>query len=155
MIGGLSDAVSRKRPTGYRKPGDRETGRPESQETRKPDMTTEDAMSPEHGGEGRSLGQLFASATAEVSALVHDEIALAKAELREDARRAAIGSGALVGALALAVFAVPMVSMAIAYGIQWLGLPLGWAFLIVGVAYLVLAVLLAVVARGRFRKVKK
>jgi hypothetical protein len=35
-------------------------------------------------GTERTLGQLVASATAEMSALVHDEIALAKAELRQD-----------------------------------------------------------------------
>jgi len=112
-------------------------------------------MSPDHNGDGRSLGQLFASATAELSALVHDEIALAKAELRADAKRAAIGSGAIVGALALAVFAVPMLSMAAAYGIRALGITLGWSFLIVGGAYVVLAVLLTVIAMGRFKKVKK
>ena len=60
-------------------------------------------MSPAPNGDERSLGQLFASATAEISALVHDEIALAKAEIRQDAKRAAFGSGALVGALAVAV----------------------------------------------------
>lgn len=112
-------------------------------------------MSPDHNGDGRSLGQLVASATAELSALVHDEIALAKAELREDAKRAAIGSGAIVGAMALAVFAVPMLSMAAAYGIQALGLTLGWSFLIVGGAYVLIAVLLTLIAVGRFKKVKK
>src|SRR4051812_20838922 len=85
-------------------------------------------MSPDHNGDGRSLGQLFASATAEMSALVHDEIALAKAELRQDAKRAAIGSGALVVALTLAVFAVPMFSFACAYGIHALGITMGWSY---------------------------
>lgn len=112
-------------------------------------------MSPDHNGDTRSLGQLFASATAEVSALVHDEIALAKAELRQDAVRAAIGSGALIGALALAVFAVPMGSMAAAYGIHALGITLGWSFFIVCGGYVLLAVLLGLLAYSRFRKVKK
>ncbi len=38
-------------------------------------------------GAERSIGQLFATATAEMSALVHDEIALAKAQLRQDVKR--------------------------------------------------------------------
>lgn len=46
-------------------------------------------------GADRSLGQLVASATAEMSALVHDEIALAKAELRQDVKRGAIGGIAI------------------------------------------------------------
>lgn len=112
-------------------------------------------MSPDHNGDGRSLGQLFASATAEMSALVHDEIALAKAELRQDAKRAAIGSGALVAALALAVFAVPMFSFASAYGIHALGVTLGWSFAIVCGAYVVLALLVGLVGVTRFKKVKK
>lgn len=112
-------------------------------------------MSAVSNGDERSLGQLFASASAEVSALVHDEIALFKAEIRQDAKRAAMGSGAVVAALALALFAVPMGSMAAAYGIHALGITLGWSFLIVCGAYIVLAVLLALIAYGRFKKVKK
>ncbi|HEY5835509.1 phage holin family protein [Streptomyces sp.] len=112
-------------------------------------------MSPEHNGDGRSLGQLFASATAEMSALVHDEIALAKAELRQDAKRAGFGSAAIVGALAVMLFAMPMLSMAAAYGIRALGLTLGWSFLVVGAAYVMIALVLGLFAYGRFRKVKK
>jgi protein-S-isoprenylcysteine O-methyltransferase Ste14 len=112
-------------------------------------------MSPDHSGDGRSLGQLFASATADVSALVHDEIALAKAELRQDAKRAAIGSGAFVAALTLAFFSVPMLSFACAYGLQALGITTGWSFAIVFLAYVALAAVTAGIGYGRFKKVKK
>ena len=37
-------------------------------------------------GAERSIGQLFASATADMSALVHDEIALAKDSRKQSAR---------------------------------------------------------------------
>jgi hypothetical protein len=117
--------------------------------------TTEGAMSPDHNGDPRSLGQLLASATADISALVHDELALAKAELRQDAKRAAYGSGALIGSLAVMVFAMPMLSMAAAYGIRALGLTLGWSFLVVGGAYVLIALVLGLLAYGRFKKVKK
>ena len=103
------------------------------------------AMSdPSHnaGSAERSLGQLVASATAEMSALVHDEIALAKAELRQDVKRGAIGGLAISTAGVLAVFALPVLSFAAAYGIHNLGLGLAWSFLIVGGAFLVLAGLL-------------
>jgi hypothetical protein len=112
-------------------------------------------MSAAHDDDGRSLGQLFASATADVSALVHDEIALVKVELRQDVKRALLGSGAVAGALVLAFFAMPMFSMAAAYGIHALGLGLAWSFLIVAGAYVLIAVVLGLVAYGRFKKVKK
>ncbi|MFC7966811.1 phage holin family protein [Streptomyces cinereoruber] len=101
-----------------------------------------------------SLGQLVASATAEMSALVHDEIALAKAELRQDVKRGAIGgaSGAIAGVFAL--FSLPVLSFAAAYGIHNLGLGLAWSFLIVGVSFLILAGLLILFARSKFKKVK-
>jgi hypothetical protein len=112
-------------------------------------------MSPASHGDERSLGQLFASATAELSALVHDEIALAKAEIRDDARRVAVGSGMLVVALAALFFAVPVGSIAAALGIHALGITLGWSFLIVFGAYVLIFLLLAAIAYGRFKKVKK
>ncbi|GAB7031973.1 phage holin family protein [Streptomyces sp. NPDC021749] len=112
-------------------------------------------MSAADTGADRSLGQLVATATAEMSALVHDEIALAKAELRQDAKRAGIGSAAFVVAGALALFALPVLSFAAAYGIHNLGLGLAWSFLIVGGAFLVLAGLLALIAMAKIKKIKK
>ncbi|MFF8831769.1 phage holin family protein [Streptomyces sp. NPDC015131] len=108
------------------------------------------------GGPGaeRSLGQLVASATAEMSALVHDEIALAKAELRQDVKRGAMGGAAMSVAGVFALFSLPVLSFAAAYGIHNLGLGLAWSFLIVGGAYLVLAGLLALLAVAKFKKVK-
>ncbi|MFF8959148.1 phage holin family protein [Streptomyces sp. NPDC014894] len=102
----------------------------------------------------RSLGQLVASATAEMSALVHDEIALAKAELRQDVKRGAIGSLAIGIAGVFLLFSLPVFSFAAAYGIHNLGLGLAWSFLIVGGAFVVLAVLLALLAISKFKKVK-
>ncbi|WP_329134702.1 phage holin family protein [Streptomyces sp. NBC_01476] len=110
---------------------------------------------PEDHGDGRSIGQLIAAATAEMSALVHDEIALAKAELREDAKRAGLGSLALVVALAAAVFAVPMFSMASAYALHRTGLPLDASFGIVFGFFVLVTIVLGLLAYGRFKKVKK
>lgn len=103
----------------------------------------------------RSLGQLFAAATADLSELIHEEIALAKAELRQDAKRAGIGGGAIGAAGVLALFALPVLSFAAAYGIHNLGLGLAWSFLIVGGAFLVLAGLLGLLAMSKFKKIKK
>ncbi|WP_079023005.1 phage holin family protein [Streptomyces odonnellii] len=105
-------------------------------------------------GTDRSIGQLVASATAEMSALVHDEIALAKAEIRQDVRRGAMGGAAISIAGVFALFSLPVLSFAAAYGIHNLGLGLAWSFLIVGGAFLVLAALAAGLALLKFKKVK-
>ncbi|OEJ25801.1 transporter [Streptomyces agglomeratus] len=101
----------------------------------------------------RSLGQLVATATAEMSALMHDEIALAKAELRQDAKRVGMGGTAIGVAGVFALFSLPVLSFAAAYGIHNLGLGLAWSFLIVGGAFLLLAGLLALIAVTKFKKV--
>ncbi|MFJ6630732.1 phage holin family protein [Streptomyces sp. NPDC091376] len=114
-----------------------------------------DAVGPVRlAGADKSVGQLVASATAEMSALVHDEIALAKAELRQDVKRGVTGgvSGMVAGILAL--FSLPVLSFAAAYGIHNLGLGLAWSFLIVGAAFLLLAGLAGLLAMTKFKKVK-
>lgn len=106
------------------------------------------------GGTDRSLGQLVASATAELSALVHDEIALAKAEVRQDVKRGVMGSVAFLVTGVLILFSIPVLSFAAAYGIHNLGLGLAWSFLIVGGAFILLGILLALFGYAKFRKVK-
>jgi Putative Actinobacterial Holin-X, holin superfamily III len=102
----------------------------------------------------RSLGQLVAAATTEMSALVHDEIALAKAELRQDVKKAGIGGAGIGAAGVLVLFSLPVLSFAAAYGIHNAGLGLAWSFLIVGGAYLVLAGVLALLSQRALKRVK-
>ncbi|MDT3395155.1 phage holin family protein [Streptomyces sp. B1866] len=112
-------------------------------------------MSAADEGGNRTLGQLVATATTELSALVHDEIALAKAELRDGAKRAAIGSSAGIVAGVLVLFSLPVLSFALAYGFHaWTDLHLGWCFLIVGVLYWLLAGALGGLAYAKIRKVR-
>lgn len=103
----------------------------------------------------RSVGQLFAAATADLSALVHDEIALAKAEIRQDVKRGVSGGVSLTVAGVVALAAVPMLSAAAAFGLHALGLSLGWSFLVVAGAYLVLAALLGLLALRSFKRIEK
>ncbi|MGR6997243.1 phage holin family protein [Yinghuangia aomiensis] len=102
----------------------------------------------------RSLGELFSDATRDMSTLVRSEIELAKSEVKVSAIQVAKGSGAFIVAGALAFFAFPFLSVAIAYGIHALGLGLGWSFLIVGGAYLLLAGALAFFGVSSFKKVR-
>lgn len=107
-------------------------------------------------GAERTVGQLFASATAEMSALVHDEIALAKAQLRQDVKRGAIGGGAFTAAGAVLLFSLPMLSFALAYGIRtWSEWNLAICFLLSFAANVVIAVVLTLIGVAFSKKAKK
>ena len=101
--------------------------------------------------EERTLGQLVAQASDDLSGIVRAEIALAKAELRTDVKNAALGGGLFGAAGYLALLASIVLVIAAAYGLAtWLA---PWlAFLIVAVVLLVLAGILALIGRSRVRK---
>ena len=101
----------------------------------------------------QTLGQLFAEASRDLSTLVHDEIELAKAEIRRDVKNGVTG-GAMFGAAGfVAVLAVILLSIAAAYGLVAAGLHPGWAFLIVAGVYLLAAVVLALMGKRAVAKV--
>ncbi|MDQ0951529.1 hypothetical protein QFZ24_005452 [Streptomyces phaeochromogenes] len=107
-------------------------------------------------GAERSIGQLFASATTEMSALVHDEIALAKAQLKRDVKRGAVGGGAFTAAGAVLIFSLPMLSFALAYGIRtWSDWNLAVCFLLSFAANVVVAGVLALIGVIFAKKAKK
>ncbi|MEQ7007613.1 phage holin family protein [Actinopolymorpha sp. B17G11] len=114
---------------------------------------------PEHDGamaddDARSLGQLVASASRDLSALVRGEIALAKAELSESARAATKGAGLFGAAGFLAYVAFLMLSIAAGYGLVAAGFHPAVAFVIVGVVYLLVAGIIAFVGLRSVRKAK-
>ncbi|MFE9251015.1 phage holin family protein [Streptomyces sp. NPDC007088] len=107
------------------------------------------------GSADRSLGELVASATAEMSALMHDEIALAKSQLKQDVKRGAVsgGTGAVAGAIL--IFSLPMLSFALAYGIQaWSDWHISVCFLLSFAANVLVAVLFLLVAAVFGKKAK-
>ncbi|HVT20594.1 MAG TPA: phage holin family protein [Mycobacteriales bacterium] len=94
-----------------------------------------------YGGNGapldeQSLGELVATATRDLSTLVHQEIELAKAELTQQVKRGAVGAGLLSGAALLAVLGLLMLCFSIAFVIaEEGGLPVWSGFLIVAGAF--------------------
>jgi len=90
-----------------------------------------------------TIGKLVADASRDVSTLVSKEIALAKSELKVSVKAGGLGAGLLAAAAFLAVLGVIMLSITIAFFINWngAGLDLHWAFLIVtGFWFLLVAV---------------
>jgi hypothetical protein len=107
-------------------------------------------------GAERSLGQLVASATAEMSALVHDEIALAKAQLKQDVKRGAISGGSFTVAGAVLLFSLPMLNFALAYGIRtWSHWNLAICFVLSFAANVLVAGLLGLIGVVFAKKAKR
>ncbi len=101
-----------------------------------------------------TLGKLVADASRDVSALLRGEIALAKSELKLSVKAGGLGLGLFAAAAFIAVLAIIMLSVALAYFIHMTGLDLAWCFLIVFVLYLLLAGLLAFIGVRKVKQVK-
>lgn len=103
----------------------------------------------------QSLGELVATATRDLSLLVHKEVELAKTELSEEIKRAGIGAGFLGGAGFVGVFALVFFSVAAALAIsEGADLPFWAGFLCIGGGYGALAGLLGMLGLGKVVKVR-
>jgi hypothetical protein len=101
-----------------------------------------------------SIGQLVASASRDVSSLIHNEIALAKSEVKVSVKAGGIGAALFGAAAFVLLLGVIMLSVAIAYFLHMTGMDLAWCFLIVFAVYALLAALLGFVGVRKVRKVR-
>jgi hypothetical protein len=106
---------------------------------------------PETSG-GKSIGEAIGDVTRDLSILVQQELALAKAEVRESATRAGQSVGMFAGAAVAAFLFVVFLSIALWVVISDLTGP-GWGAFIVAVIWLVAAAVLFAVARAEVKKV--
>ncbi|MDF1603604.1 phage holin family protein [Nocardioides sp. YIM 152315] len=106
--------------------------------------------------EDPTIGRLVHDATKDISTLIQKEIQLAKSELKVSVRAGGTGIGLFLAAAFLLVLAVIMLSVAIAYFINWNGdgLALHWALLIVFGFYLLVAALLVYVGVRQVKRVR-
>ncbi|WP_182525435.1 phage holin family protein [Nocardioides dongkuii] len=116
------------------------------------------ATEPVHGPRDSdpTIGRLVADASRDISTLVSKEIELAKSELKVSVKAGGIGIGLFAAAAFVAVLAIIMLSVSLAYFIHWngSGLSLHWAFLIVFGLYVAVAGLLAFVGVKKVKQVK-
>jgi VIT1/CCC1 family predicted Fe2+/Mn2+ transporter len=112
-----------------------------------------DATPSEQKAATTSLGDLLGEVTRDISALMRQEVALAKAEIRESASESAKGAGMLGGAAYAAMMAIFFLSFAL-----WWTLSLfiggGWSGVVVAVLWAVIALILYAVGRGQLKKVE-
>lgn len=96
--------------------------------------------------DGRSIGQMLSDVTGNLSTLMQQEVALAKAEVKQSATRAGKGVGMLAGAAVAALLLLVFLSVSAAWGIgQHIGVQ--WGALIVAFVWLIVAVVLALVGK--------
>jgi hypothetical protein len=106
-------------------------------------------------GEARSLssvGDLLSNISRDFSTLVEQEVALAKAEVRQSAKDAGKGAGMLGAAGVAGHFVLLFLSVALWWGLgSWVGL--GWSAVIVAAVWAVIAAILASSGRRELKKV--
>ena len=105
-------------------------------------------------GEVSSIGALISDVANDLSTLMRQEVALAKAEARESATRAGKGAGLLGGAGAAAFYAVLFLSIALWWALGSLIDSLGWSAVIVAVLWAIVAAVLASLGRKKLKEVQ-
>lgn len=75
----------------------------------------------------RPLGDVIGGVSTDISALISQEVALAKAELRQSGRRAAVGSALFAAAGVVVAFALLFLSLAAWWGSDYSLATLGLA----------------------------
>lgn len=100
-----------------------------------------------------SVGDLLAEVSRDISTLMRQEVALAKAELKESATTSAKGAGLLSGAAYGALMAVFFLSVALWWALGTL-IGGGWAAVVVAVIWAVIALILFLVGRGQLKQVQ-
>ncbi|GIF70272.1 membrane protein [Asanoa ishikariensis] len=109
------------------------------------------AAAPPRADADPSTSELVQRATEQVSRLVRDELALAKAELTQKGKHAGIGIGLFGGAGGLAFFGISVLIATAVIAID-IALPLWLSALIVGAFLLILAGLFALVGKGQVKR---
>lgn len=101
----------------------------------------------------KSLGELVSRLTGDFGDLVSTHVQLAKAEVKEEAARAARGTALLAAGGVSAVLALLLLSFAAAWGLAE-ALPEGVAFLIVAVVWIVAAIVLVMSGRSAMQRLR-
>ncbi|MFS0867208.1 phage holin family protein [Microbacterium sp. 179-B 1A2 NHS] len=100
-----------------------------------------------------SLGDLLSEVTSDLSTLMRQELALARAEIKESATRAGKGAGMVGGAAYAALMAVFFLSVALWWALGQL-VGLGWSAVIVAVLWGVIALILFLRGRTQLKHVE-
>lgn len=109
-------------------------------------MTDQPTTPSEEKAASTSLGDLLSEVSRDISTLMRQEVALAKAELQESAKRAGKGAGMLGGAGAAGLFALLFVSIALWWALGYL-IGNAWSAIVVAVVWGIVAAVLFATGR--------
>ena len=109
--------------------------------------------SPLQADDGRSIGSVLAGITANISTLLQQEVALAKAELRQSGTQAGKGIGLLAGAGVAGLLLLVFLSVSAWWG---LGLYLGneWSALVVAAVWAIIALILFLAGKAELKRIR-
>ena len=117
------------------------------------ETTEEFTQGQERPRSDHSLGELLTNITRDTSTLVRQEIELAKAELRQEAKDAGKVAGMFAGAAIAGVMVLLFLSYALWWGLSNV-MDQGWAALIVAVIWAVIGAVLYAMGRSRAREIR-
>jgi hypothetical protein len=108
---------------------------------------------PMESEDGRSIGQILGDVSRDVSTLMRQEVALAKAEARQSAAQAGKGIGMLVGAGVAGVLFLVFLSV---WAWWELGAQIGrsWSAIIVAAVWAIVAAILLAVGRSEMKRIR-
>lgn len=104
-------------------------------------------------GSDASLGELFSRLTNDFSTLMRQEVALAKTEIKQEAKEARKAGGLFGGAAVAGYMAMVLLSFAAAWGLAVV-IPTGFAFLAVGGLYALVAGVLGLAGKKEAQQVE-
>ena len=104
--------------------------------------------------ETRSIGEILSHVTQDVSVLMRQEVALAKAEASQSAKNASKGIGMYIGAALGGFFLLLFLSTALMWALGQLIGSDGWAAVIVAVIWGIIAAILAAAAKKEMQKIR-
>ena len=100
----------------------------------------------------QSIGSLIGEVTQDISKLFRQEVALAKAELKEEATKAGKAGGMLAGAGFAGYMVAVLLSLALVFALDAV-MPIGWAAVIVAVVWAIVGGVLYSMGRKRMKDV--
>ena len=103
--------------------------------------------------EERSIGALFSNVTEDLSTLIRQEVALARAELQDSATKAGRAGGMVAVAGVAANLALVFLSVAVWWALGD-AIGRGWSGLVVAVIWAVVAAVLAMRAKAQVREIQ-
>lgn len=102
----------------------------------------------------RSIGQMVSDVTTDLSSIVHNEIALAKLEVKADVTKGGKGTVFLIVAAGAALYGLGFLLSAAASGLHAAGLPSWLSILIVALVLFIVAGIAAMIGIKNLKRIK-